>query len=151
MRIYTVYCKHDEPTEAVIIKEGFSHFAFFLAPIWLVMNKLWLGLVLYLIAVSILSYISSFLATPVETRLMICLIAAFYIGLEANNWKCWELRKNGYNELGILLAKNHADAERSWFMHNFKEVSVSPTKKQTPHSSQESFLSIGLVAPLDRA
>ena len=119
MRIYTVHVKpgldaHGDPW-VVLVKEGFSWPAFFLAPGWALMHRLWLGALAYVALMLVLSGTLAWAHMGPATDWVALLLVQLYVGAQANDWRRWTLARAGYRIVATVLGSGLGDAERRFF------------------------------------
>jgi hypothetical protein len=116
MRVYTVLKAPGMPQEnAVFLKEGFSWPAFFLAPIVLVLQSLWLPLLGYGLAIVGLWLISLSDMVTADGILWLVVLLHFYIGLEFSHFRQWALERRGCVLEGVVAAPDREVAELRYF------------------------------------
>ena len=118
MRSYTVHTSPElGPAEAAeraaFVKDGFCWPALIIPLIWLIWRRMWLTLVLYVVAASVLMAATSPLGDAIGFA------AAVLFGLlfasEANNLRRWTLQRRGWTEAGLSVGRSLADAEVRYF------------------------------------
>jgi hypothetical protein len=123
MRTYTVHQKPfwesregaDDTDGIVVLKDGFNWFAFVLAPVWALWHRLWwVALALAGLAVALQG---GALALDLDARAAdaLGLALAFWIGCEANDLRRWTMRRRGWQDLGLVVARTQDEAERRFF------------------------------------
>jgi hypothetical protein len=122
MSVYTV---HEPPSRAgaaaadverfAFVRDGFSWWAFLLAPLWMLRHRMWLVLIGYVViagAIEVpvkLSGASGFAAS------MIGLLLGLLVGLEAGTLRRFTLNRGGWKNLGVVSGDDIEDAERRFF------------------------------------
>lgn len=118
MRIYTVHELKGAPIDGEgldFVHEGFSWPAFLLALPWLVYERLWLALLLYVVVSTALMAAGAAVGLD-ETGLFVLSLAwQFVFACEANDIRRWTLSLRGYREIGIVAGRNLVEAEREFF------------------------------------
>ena len=105
MTLYTVHApmKPDgvavDPAELVFVKDGFSWPALLIPPVWLIYRRLWLTLLIWLVAVIVLGTLAGFAGTDASTAVMI--LFAFWFALEANGFRRWTLERRRHALVGV--------------------------------------------------
>lgn len=118
MKVYTVHIRRhglDIDQDLVLIKEGFSFWAFLLNLVWALWNKLWwvaLGIGFLSIFLNILTWA---LAVDPVSSVAISIGSAFLIGLIANDLHRWTLDQRGYANFGVITGETE-DAALSRFL-----------------------------------
>ena len=105
---------HD-PERFVFVRDGFHLWAFTLGPLWLLVHRLWLTLVLYIIAYGLIGAGLAVLRAPMSVQLFVGLVIAILIGLEAPSIWRWTLARRRWTTLGYVVADNAEMAERRFF------------------------------------
>ncbi len=132
MSVYTV---HEPPLQTaaprpneeriVFVREGFSFWAFLLAPLWMMRYRMWFVLIVYLvIGAAVLTPMVIFAASPAAIAIVVLLISLL-VGLEASTLRRLTLRQRGWTEAGIVSGEGLEDAERRFF-DTWVRRSVSP-------------------------
>ena len=102
-----------DPVEYVFVKDGFCWPCLFVPTLWLIFRRLWLVLLLYLVAVALLVAATRFIGGPIPALLFV--FFRFYFALEANGIRRWQLLRRGYRILGVAEGRRVADAEVRFF------------------------------------
>lgn len=129
MTLYTVHAPKTpdgaavDPSELVFVKDGFSWPALFIAPVWLVWHRLWLTLLIWVVAVIVLSILSGLAGSDASTAVMI--LFAFWFALEANGFRRWTLERRGYVLAGVVEGRRLEDAERRFYAEAGVEAGAS--------------------------
>ena len=116
MAIFTVQRPVDQahlPATAVLIKEGFCWPALFVPSLWAIANRLWLVLLLMVLALLVLIVIAGPL--PGTVVLGLYLLGRLYLALEANGLRRWTLARRGYELVAVVEGRNLEEAERRYF------------------------------------
>jgi hypothetical protein len=138
MTIYTVLSPPagsagPDPDRFVFVKEGFCWPALYITAIWLLWRRMWLVLVVYLVAAAAVLAFAAQLAPPIAW--LIVLLFGFLVALEANNLRRWTLERRGYRLVGVASGDWRSDAEFRFFA-NFagsgpQRPQVEPAKPAT--------------------
>src|SRR5262245_30306492 len=97
------------------VRDGFSWPAFILGPLWMLFHRLALVLLLWLVVVLVLGAVIRLFGVPSGTALLVFLLLALLIGLEASTLRSWTLKRRGWGEIGIVVADELEAAERRFF------------------------------------
>jgi hypothetical protein len=97
------------------VRDGFSWPALILGPIWMLFHRLALVLLLWLVVVLVLGAVIRLFGVPSGTALLVFLLLALLIGLEASTLRSWTLKRRGWREIGIVVADELEAAERRFF------------------------------------
>jgi len=105
----------DRAESLVFIKDGFSWAAALLAPIWLLVQRLWWPLLAVVVLYGGFELIKR--ATGVDQRWVGLAILALnlLIGFEADTLRRWALERRGWRTLGSVTGKTAAECERRFF------------------------------------
>lgn len=121
MSVYTV---HEAPARVsassaaerfMFVRDGFSWWAFLLAPLWMLWHRMWLVLIGY---VAISGGIEAALVTLGASRLAISLVGlsiSVLVGLEASTLRRLTLHRRGWTNVGVVSGDKLEDAERRFF------------------------------------
>jgi hypothetical protein len=113
---------HEEPEPRIdilergerleFVREGFSLLTAYLAPFWLLANRLWLVFAGYLGVVGLLG-LAAWLGIIGQNGLSLGVMALhLVIGYEADQLKRWNLDRQGWTELGTVTGRNREECER---------------------------------------
>ena len=121
MKIYTVHVpvlRDDEvspnPDRVRFVRDGFYFWAFLLGPLWMIWNRLWLVLVLYLVATTALFAGLTALGVASAAQFIVGLLIAVLIGCEGGSLRRWSLRRR-WTQAGVVAATDLEEAERRFF------------------------------------
>ncbi len=114
------------PERFVFVRDGFYVWAFLLAPLWLLWRRLWLALVLYLVANFVLTAGLMLIGAPPGVKFLVSLLIALLVGLEASTiwrrklaWKKWKT-------LGLVVGDDTETAERRFYAEWVKRSDEKP-------------------------
>ncbi len=135
MRTFTVW-QHDKHGErkaerALFVADGFSIWAAVLAPFWLLGNRMFLVFGVYM-AIGIGFNV---FAAPLIGELAASIVSiafAFWFGLEARALLRWSLSRRGWALVGIVNAKNLAEAEARFYGDTVDGPAVAPAPEPEP-------------------
>lgn len=142
MRFFTI---HERPAqsggdpEVLAIASGFRWWAAILPPLWLLVHRLWLGLLLY-VAFSVVLGIALELgniAEPAATAIGIAV--SFLIGVSAADYRRWTLQRRGWRFGGVLRAANAAEAEEIYIRNRGANGNAVPASIALPVSAPQAF------------
>jgi hypothetical protein len=122
MSVYTVYepplKAHEsgpDPERFVFVRDGFSFWAFLLAPLWMLRYRLWLAFIGYVIvAVALLVGLRLIGASATVTAIAIALLSLL-VGFEAATLRRFTLSRRGWRNVGIVVSDDLESAERRFF------------------------------------
>jgi hypothetical protein len=122
MAVYTVHQPplrkgetSPDPDRFVLVRDGFHAWAFLLGPLWMLWRRLWLVLVLYLVAVAAIEVGLRLLGVGAGGQTLAMLAVALLLGLEAGTLQRWTLRRRGFREVGVVVGDDVEAAERRFF------------------------------------
>lgn len=122
MAVYTVHqppARHADPLpdaeRIVFVRDGFSFWAFLVAPIWMLWHRMWLVLLGYVVIVGGIEAALSALGASRIALSVLGLFIALLIGLEASTLRRLNLRRRGFRDVGIVSGADREDAERRFF------------------------------------
>lgn len=137
---------HEPPDAAVdrldraegltFIGDRFTVSAALFAPLWLLANSLWLGLLLYVAAAA--AILIMVLLAGLGPSWLLVLAAALHliVGLEASSLRRWTLERRGWRTLGTVSGRNIADCERrfldAWLGDQPRADNLSAAGHSTP-------------------
>lgn len=103
------------PDRFVFVRDGFYVWAFVFGPLWLLTRRLWLALLGY-VALSVAANVAlSALGVASGPRLVVLLLIAALLGLEAGSLWRWTLRRRGWRQLDVVIGDDLPGAERRFF------------------------------------
>lgn len=103
------------PERFVFVRDGFHFWAFLLPPLWFIVKRLWLALILYVIVTVALEFGMAFAKVPSGWRIVVELSLGIVIGLEAATIQRWTLQRRKWRTLGFVVAEDEELAERRFF------------------------------------
>jgi hypothetical protein len=121
MPTYTVHAPPESaqsrsaPERFVFVRDGFHFWAFLCAPLWMIVHRLWLVLIIYVFVVagifaSILTFVSLW-----WVQFFVSLAIALLAGLEASTLRRWTMARRGWKMLGFVIGDGREDAEWRFF------------------------------------
>ena len=121
MKIYTVHVPvlrdghvSSDPDRVRFVRDGFYFWAFLFGPLWMIWNRLWLVLVLYLVAIAALFAGLTALNVSSSAQFVVGFLIAVLIGCEAGSLRRWSLRRR-WTQAGVVAATDLEGAERRFF------------------------------------
>jgi hypothetical protein len=122
MSIYTVHAppprnsvSAPDPERFVFVRDGFHFWAFLLTPLWLLWHRLWLVLLIYLIAIFAAGQAMRYAGVDPGGRFLVLLLVSLLIGLEASTLRRFTLARRGWRNVGVVGGTNAEAAERRFF------------------------------------
>ena len=120
----------------IFFRERFSLAAFLFGPLWMIWRRLWLVLVIYLVATSLIELGLRSLGIPSAARTAVYLLLQLLIAIEATNLRRWTLVRRGWRDRGIVFGDDLELAEQRFFAANAAASSTAPPIE--PESMQPS-------------
>jgi hypothetical protein len=93
------------------LRDGFSFWAFLLPPLWLLVRRLWLALLIYVVCYGLLEAGLVFLRVSGTVQLLVAILVGVLIGLEASSIERWTLARRRWKTLGFVVAADEEMAE----------------------------------------
>jgi hypothetical protein len=122
MTVYTVHEpaprkseSADDPERLVFVRDGFYFWAFLLGPLWMLWHRLWLVLLLYLVATTALQAALWTLGMSATVNFTVGFLIAILVGVEAASLRRWTYARRRWMNLGLVVAPNLESAERRFF------------------------------------
>lgn len=119
---YTVHEPPNPPADRIeraeqleFVRDGFSLLAATIPPLWMALNRLWLVLLLYLLAATGLSLALAMLGVDKSLIGLINAAANVVIGFEAASLTRWTLWRGDWVEVGTVVGRNRVECERRFF------------------------------------
>ena len=99
----------------IFVREGFSLPAFVFGPLFLAYRRLWRAALAWLVAAIALWGLAHVLALPVAFTLLLFLVLAVLVGLEANEAQRQALGRRGYIGSALVTGSTRSTVERTFF------------------------------------
>jgi hypothetical protein len=122
MSVYTV---HEPPLRAgasasdverfAFVRDGFSWWAFLLAPLWMLRHRMWLVLIGYVVVAGAIEIPVRLSGAPAGAASLIGILLGFLVGFEAGTLRRFTLNRRGWKNLGVVSGDDLEDAERRFF------------------------------------
>jgi hypothetical protein len=119
------------PEQFVFVRDGFHFWAFMLAPLWLLLHRLWLALLIYVVGYGVLSFGFAFARVSSTAQAIVALLIALLMGFEASSIWRWTLNRRGWATLGFVVAEDAETAERRFFAKWQKRSADGPSVSAT--------------------
>ena len=122
MQTYTVYEPPQPPEERVkraermaFVRDGFSWMAVLFEPLWMLVDRMWLALFLYIFLMIALS--AALFAADVSPQWLTVAIIAVHlaIGFEAGSLRRWKLERRRWRMMGAVVGPSQIECERRFF------------------------------------
>ena len=104
-----------EPERFVFVRDGFYFWAFLLAPLWLLLRRLWLAFAGYVVLIAIVEVALYLIGTPRPVDFLVGLLIALLVGFEAATLRRWTLGRRGWSMLGFTVGDDIESAEQRFF------------------------------------
>jgi len=144
MPVYTV---HEPPLRAVgalaeaerfvFVRDGFYWWAFLLTPFWMAWRRLWLVLLIYVVASVAIDTALHVIGASGTAIAVIEILLSLLIGLEASTLRRFTLLRHGWRNVGVVSGDDLEDAERRFFdawIRRPSLPSVAPPRPAAPVS-----------------
>lgn len=105
----------DAEARTVLIRDGFSVWAFVIPLVWFLWHRLWIETILIIAATVLLAALDKATNFGDWSMTGLSLLVSLLAGLEGNNRRIEKLRRKGYAEAGVVVASSHAEAEARYF------------------------------------
>jgi hypothetical protein len=139
MPTYTVHAPPLRPNETqsdpdrfAFVRDGFHFWAFVLAPLWLLLHRLWLVLLGYVVVNILLGVTLHLVNAPGTIRFAVNLLFAVLVGMEAATLWRWTLARRRWRMLGFVVGDDQEQAERRFFAEWGKRASAAPPPLAAP-------------------
>lgn len=103
------------PERFAFVRDGFHFWAFLLPPLWFIVKRLWLALIIYVVVSVALEFGLSWAKVPSMGRIIVEVMLAIVIGFEAATIQRWTLQRRKWKTLGFVVAEDEELAERRFF------------------------------------
>jgi len=124
------------PDRFLFVRDGFYIWAFLLAPLWLLLHRLWLAFMIYVVGYGLVSTGLVLVRAPASMQFLVGLLVALLIGFEASSVWRWTLSRRGWTTLGFIVGEDAEMAERrffaEWSKHAEKASAPPEPKYSTP-------------------
>jgi Protein of unknown function (DUF2628) len=132
MATYTVHeppPKRDEsapdPERLVFVRDGFSFWAFLLAPLWMLWHRLWLVLIGYVLITIALQVVLPALGAAATVSFAVGTLVSLLVGFEAATLRRFGLARRRFRNVGIVVGDDLEAAERRFFDARFKDARLN--------------------------
>jgi hypothetical protein len=103
------------PERFVFVRDGFYFWAFALAPVWLLVKRLWLAFFIFVALVIVAAAGLRLVGAPPFVQSAVALAVMLLVGFEASTIRRWTLTRRGWKNLGFVIGENVEMAERRFF------------------------------------
>jgi hypothetical protein len=104
-----------DPERFAFVRDGFYFWAMIFGPLWLLWRRLWLALLLYVVAWMAVEGGLFFLKAGTGAHAAISIAFALLLGLEASSIWRWTLDRRGWKNSGVVVGDDLESAERRFF------------------------------------
>ena len=119
MKIFTIHAPMNrgvnDPSRYAFVRDGFHVWAFFLAPLWMFLPRLWLVLFGYVAIIVVIELALTMIGINALAGSWISLLFGFLVGLEASTLRRWTLARRGWNQIATVAARNLIEAEQRFY------------------------------------
>lgn len=122
MPVYTVHAPsavaadmRSTGDKLVFVRDGFHFWAFVFGVLWLVYHRLWLATLGYIVVTVGLMVALAWLHVDAQTRVLVMLLIAILMGLEAATLRRWTLSRRRWRQIDVVVADDVQMAERRFF------------------------------------
>jgi hypothetical protein len=123
----------DNADRLVFVRDGFSFGAFLFGGLWMMWRRLWLVLIIYVLAVAALEYGMRRLGVGIGARVLVQLLVALLIGMEAATFRRWALLRRGWRDCGVVIGNDRELAERRFFDARAARAATKPSPMEPIH------------------
>ena len=120
-----------DPLSLVFVKEGFCWPALFFPEIWLIFRRLWLVLLLDIVAIVAVIAAGMILTQAGPAAALILVPARLLLALEANGLRRWTCYRHGYRLVGVVEGRRLWEAELRFFL-DWAPETAAPTPPPPP-------------------
>lgn len=121
--------------KVAFVKDGFNWVALFLPVLWLIYQRMWLELVVFLAAIALIPWLLG--ADPAARQLAgwLSLGLTLLFAFEANDLRGWVLQRRGYRFAAAVTGRDRTEAERAFFTNwlprqQRRRVAIPPVANQ---------------------
>ena len=135
------------PERFVFVRDGFYFWAFVLAPLWLLVHRLWLALLGYVVLTGALNVALYLVGTPATVKFLASFFIALLVGFEAATLWRWTLTRRRWKAIGFVVGEDAEMAERRFYAewaNRAAEPAMTP-----PESKYATPVSRGAPSPSD--
>ncbi len=143
MRLYGVFLPAGEGSgealeRAAFVKQGFSHEAFWLTPLWAARKGLWDAFAFWIVWVGVVTGLALAFRLDGPAAGLIYLVGAVAFGLEGDRLEQSHLRKCGFALRAFALGDTAREAEQVFFEGPVKDLpAASPPPESVEEPAQE--------------
>jgi hypothetical protein len=121
MSVYTV---HEAPARArassaderfMFVRDGFSWWAFLLAPLWMLWHRMWLVFLGYAVISGGIEFAMVRFGASRAAISLVGFLISLLVGLESSTLRRLALHRHGWTNVGVVSGDKLEDAERRFF------------------------------------
>ena len=134
MKTFTVHEPLDPATDLlkradqlVFVKEGVAWFALFFPLLWLLVQRMWLVLVLFILAGIGVSFATVQLGGNEQIASWAFIALTLLFAVQANDLRRWNLSRRGYRMVAAVAGRNRDECERRFFADWAEEAEYDGT------------------------
>jgi hypothetical protein len=101
--------------DMIFLREKFSWPALFFAPLWMLWHRLWLALLVWLLAITVLAAAAYGLDLNPWSTALVLSIPTLIVAFEAAELRRRKLLRGGYRDAGVAIGRDLDEAERRFF------------------------------------
>jgi hypothetical protein len=142
MSVYTVHeprlrsgAAASDAERFAFVRDGFSFWAFLLAPLWMLRHRMWLVLVGYVAVSAALEILVQMFGASMSIAGLIGVLISLLVGLEAGTLRRFTLSRRGWKNIGIVSGEDLEDAERRFFDAWLRRAAAAPPAASAPATS----------------
>ncbi|GGE28935.1 hypothetical protein GCM10007276_02610 [Agaricicola taiwanensis] len=99
----------------VFVKDGFAWLALFIPLLWLLWHRLWLGLLIYVLAVCAAVGLVYFGKLPPNIQNLLFVLPNVWLLLEGNDLRRRKLARRGLVQTAAVMGRSREEAEQRFF------------------------------------
>lgn len=143
MTVFSVYEPPKAPADIALraealafVKEGFSWPALFVPALWLIYQRMWIELVVFIAIFAVLPFAFGLDRQNEELISWIGIALVVLFAFEANDLRAASLERRGYRLAGVAMGSDRTEAEldffRHWLPQQVKAEAAVPALAPTP-------------------
>ena len=142
MSIYTVHepppkadTAEADPERFVFVRDGFSFWAFLLAPLWMLRHRMWLVFLGYVIVTVALQVGLRLIGASTTVIMLAGALVSVLIGFEATSLRRFTLWRRRWKNVGIVVGDDVESAERRFFDAWMNRSRTNPPASVEPRAA----------------
>jgi hypothetical protein len=116
----------ERATRLIFVKEGFAWLAFLAPFLWLLFNRLWREILVYILVTTGIFVLVRYAGGNNAAAGWIMLLINFAFGLEARNIYRAALARKGYAVVGVVTGRDLEDSERRFLSEWLPSANAAP-------------------------